>query len=120
MVDYFAIYEEMARPLLTDLELMILLAVLGVGDEAYGVPITRHIEKIGGRAVSLATVYATLDRLEERGLVKSRVGEPTAERGGKAKRFFRVTAAGLQRVRATQQAFTALWTNLRVLKGGTT
>ena len=108
----------MARDLLTDLELMILLAVLRVGEDAYGVPIAREIEETGKRAVALAAVYATLDRLEERGLVTSRVGEPTAERGGRAKRFFRVTAAGLRKVRATQRAFTALWTNVPALKGG--
>jgi len=108
----------MARDLLTDLELMILLAVLRVGEDAYGVPIAREIEETGKRAVALAAVYATLDRLEERGLVTSRVGEPTAERGGRAKRFFRVTPGGLQKVRATQRAFTALWTNVPALKGG--
>lgn len=109
----------MARDLLTDLELMILLAVLRVGEEAYGVPIAREIEETGKRVVAIAAVYATLDRLEEGGLVTSRMGDPTAERGGRAKRFFRVTPAGLRKVRATQRAFTALWTNVPALKGGT-
>lgn len=108
----------MARDLLTDLEMMILLAVLRVGEDAYGVPIAREIEETGRRAVALAAVYATLDRLEERRLVTSRLGDPTAERGGRAKRFFRVTPAGVQKVRATRQAFTALWTNVPALKGG--
>ena len=107
----------MARPFLTDLELMIVLAVLRVGDDAYGVPIARELEAIG-RPVSLAAVYATLDRLETRALVKSRTGSPTAERGGKAKRLFQVTPAGLPKVRATQRALTALWTNVPALKGG--
>ncbi len=107
-----------SRDLLTDLELMLLLAVLRVGEEAYGVPIARELEETGERTVALAAVYATLDRLEGRGLVTSRLGEPTAERGGKAKRFFRVTPAGLQKVRATRRAFTALWTNVPALKGG--
>jgi len=108
----------MARDLLTDLEMMILLAVLRVGEDAYGVPIAREIEETGRRIVAIAGVYATLDRLEARGLVTSRVGDPTAERGGRAKKFFRVTSAGLRKVRATQQAFTALWTNVPALKGG--
>jgi DNA-binding PadR family transcriptional regulator len=108
----------MPRELLTDFELMILLAILRVGDEAYGVPIAREIEETGGRAVAIAAVYAALDRLQERGLVASRLGDPTPERGGRAKKFFRLTALGLRQVRATQRALTALWRGLPELKGG--
>src|SRR5688572_12771548 len=107
-----------ARDHLTDLELMLLLAILRVGEEAYGVPIAREVEETGGRTVALAAVYTTLDRLEQRGLVASRMGEPTAERGGKAKRFFRVTSTGLRKIRATRRAFTALWAHVPVLRGG--
>jgi hypothetical protein len=74
---------------LTDFELMILLSILRVGDEAYGVPIAREMETTGGRTVVLSAVYAALDRLEENGLVSSSLGEPTPERGGRAKRFFK-------------------------------
>src|SRR5204863_145748 len=81
----------MGRDLLTDFELMILLAILRAGDEAYGVAIAREIEETAGRAAMLGAVYAALDRLERNGLVASIVGEPTAARGGRAKRFFRVT-----------------------------
>jgi PadR family transcriptional regulator, regulatory protein PadR len=108
----------MGRDLLTDLELMILLAVLRVGDEAYGVPVAREIEQTGGRVVALAVVYATLDRLEDSGLVTSSVGDPTPERGGRAKRFFRVTPKGLRQVRNTQTALTALWQGVPALSGG--
>jgi PadR family transcriptional regulator PadR len=108
----------MARGLLTDLELMILLAVLRVGRSAYGVTISREIEETAGRTVALAVVYATLDRLETRGLVASSIGEPTAERGGRAKRFFRITTKGLRQVRDTQSALTALWNGVPVLRGG--
>ncbi len=106
------------RDYLTDFELMILLAVLRLGDEAYGVPIAREIETTGGRSVVLGAVYAALDRLEVNGLVASAVGDPTPARGGRAKKFFRVTPAGLRAVRQTQQALTSLWTGIPQLKRG--
>ena len=98
----------MPRTLLTDFELMVLLAALRAGDGAYGVRIAREIEGTGRRVV-LGAVYATLDRLERNGLAASRLGEPTAERGGRAKRFFSVTPRGLRAVKETQRALVALW-----------
>jgi PadR family transcriptional regulator, regulatory protein PadR len=109
----------MSRQHLTDFELMILLAILRIGDEAYGVPIAREIEDIGRRKVLLAAIYTCLDRLEENGLVTSSYGDPTPERGGRAKRFFKVTGKGLKAVKETQRAFTALWSGIPQLKGGT-
>ena len=88
----------MSRESLGHFELILLLAVLRHGDEAYGVPIAHAIEESTGKAVILASVYNTLDRLEEKGLVRSTVGQPTAERGGRAKRYFSITAAGLREV----------------------
>lgn len=108
----------MDRQYLTDFELMILLAILRVGDEAYGVPIAREIEDIGRRTVLLGAVYTALDRMEDAGLVSSKLGDPTAERGGKAKRFFSVTPRGVRAVKDTQRALTALWTGVPALKGG--
>jgi DNA-binding PadR family transcriptional regulator len=108
----------MGRTLLTDLELMLLLAVLRLGDDAYGVSIAREIEREAGRTVLLGAVYATFDRLETRGLVTSRLGEPTAERGGRAKKYFRVTRDGVRAVRETRRALIALWTDVPVLEGG--
>jgi DNA-binding PadR family transcriptional regulator len=110
----------MARGYLTDFELMILLAILRIGDEAYGVPIARELEETAGRSVLLGAIYAALDRLEDNGLVTSTYGDPTPERGGKAKRFFTVTSKGLKAVRDTQRAFTALWTGIPQLKRATT
>ena len=107
----------MARSLLTDFELMILLATLRVGDQAYGVLIGREIERTGGRRVLLGEVDAALDRLERNGLVASSIGDPTPERGGRAKRFFEVTPAGLRAVKGTQRALVALWTDIPQLKG---
>ena len=107
----------MARHLLTDFELMILLATLRVGDAAYGVPIAAEIERTGGRRVVVAAVYTALDRLERNRLVSSTIGEPTPERGGRAKRFFQVTPLGMRAVKETQRALTALWKGVPQLKG---
>jgi DNA-binding PadR family transcriptional regulator len=107
----------MPRELLTDFELMILLATLRVGDKAYGVPIAREIEATGGREVALAAVYAALDRLERNGFVSSRLGEATPERGGRAKRMFEVTSQGVRAIKQTQRALVALWTDVPELKG---
>ena len=106
----------MQRELLADFELMILLAILRSGKEAYGVRIGREIEETGGRSVVMGAVYTALERLERHGLVSSSVGDPTPERGGRAKRFFAVTPRGLRAVKQTQDALVALWTDLPQLK----
>ena len=107
----------MPRRLLTDFELMILLAILRVGEDAYGVPIADEIERTGGRRVVLGAVYTALDRLERNGWVSSTVGEPTPERGGRAKRFFVVTPQGLRAIKETRRALVALWKDIPQLKG---
>jgi len=107
----------MPRKLLTDFELMILLAILRL-DEAYGVPIAGEIENTAGRTVVLGAVYTALDRLEDRGLVASRLGDPTPERGGRARKYFRVTARGLRAVKDTRRALVSLWAGLPQLEGG--
>jgi DNA-binding PadR family transcriptional regulator len=112
----FIICEDMARHLLTDFELMIVLAILRTGEEAYGVQIAREIETTGGRRVLLGAVYSALDRLERNGLVASAIGDPTPERGGRAKRFFRVTPRGVRAARQTRQALVALWRGLPQLE----
>ncbi|HET7697182.1 MAG TPA: helix-turn-helix transcriptional regulator [Vicinamibacterales bacterium] len=106
----------MPRTLLTDLELMIMLAVLRVGDDAYGVRIAQEIEAITGRRVLLGAAYAALERLENNGLVASNTGTPTPERGGRARRFFRVTPRGLRSVKDTQRALAAMWRGVPQLK----
>jgi PadR family transcriptional regulator len=110
----------MPRDLLTDFELMILLAILRVGEDAYGVQIARELESTAGRRVLLGAVYTALGRLERNGLAASAVSDPTPERGGRAKRFFRVTPRGLRAVRNTQNALVALWRGLPQLKEGRT
>lgn len=108
----------MDRQFLTDFELMIMLAILRVRDRAYGVPIAREIEATAGRPVTLAAVYLALDRLQANKLVTSELGDPTPQRGGRAKKFFRVTSAGLRAIRQTQRAFIALWQGIPELRGG--
>ncbi len=95
---------------------MLLLAVIHLRDEAYGVPISRQLERHRGRNVSVGSVYAALERLEGKGLVVSTLGDPTPERGGKAKRYFRVTREGLRQVRETKQVLTRLWQEIPGLK----
>jgi DNA-binding PadR family transcriptional regulator len=105
------------RGFLGGFELLVLLAVLRLGDDAYGVPIAETIEQNSSREVSIGSVYVTLERLQKKGFVTSRLGEPTAERGGRAKTYFRVTAKGLRDVRHAQRALTTLWRGVPVLQG---
>jgi PadR family transcriptional regulator PadR len=107
----------MERGYLGEFELMILLTVIHLGEEAYGVPISREMEKQRRRGVSAGSVYAALERLEQKGLVKSEIGEPTPERGGKAKRYFRVTKEGLRQLHKTRRVLTAMWKGLPEFKG---
>ena len=103
---------------LGEFELMALLALIRLGEDAYGVPICHEIEMRSGREAALGSVYAALERLEGKGLVTSRLGESTAVRGGRAKRYFRITSQGLREVRQTQQALVNLWSGLPELEGG--
>lgn len=104
------------RSYLGEFELMILLAVIHLGDDAYGVPISRELERHRGRGVSVGSVYAALERMEAKGLVTSTLGDPTPERGGKAKRYFTVTKAGLRQVHETRRVLSKLWRTLPELK----
>ena len=110
----------MKRDVLPTLDLLVLLAVLRLGDEAYGVPIAEAVGEARGRAVSMAGVYAALERLEEGGLIVTELGEPTAARGGRAKRYVRVTGKGVSAVEATRRTLTEMWSGLPALKGRTT
>jgi DNA-binding PadR family transcriptional regulator len=117
-IHLFTIVEEMGEGThLGEFELIVMLVLLRLGENAYGVPISREIERQCGREAALGSVYATLERLQKKGLVSSSLGEPTAERGGRAKRYFRVTAKGLRAARETRQSLTKLWDGLRELEG---
>lgn len=100
------------REHLGELEQIVLLAVARLGDDAYGVPIRLEIERRTGRALTVGALYRTLDRLELKGYVTSRFGEPTAERGGRSKRYFKVRQSGIRALRASRDALAAMWEGL--------
>lgn len=85
-------------------ESIVLLALLRLGEQAYGVTIRQEIEECTGRDVSIGAVYSTLTRLEGKGFVDSRMGDPTPERGGRSKRYFSITAKGTKALRNTYRA----------------
>ena len=97
-----------APPTLGSLELLVLLAVLRLGDGAYAVAVRDAIAERTQNAPSRGAVSVTLDRLDRKGLLQSRLGEPTAERGGKAKRLYTLAAAGQSALRATLQGTQAM------------
>ena len=97
------------RDYLGQFELMVLLAVISIGDDAYGVPIMKELEAASGREVGIGSVYAALQRLEEKSLVSSRIGDPTPERGGRAKQYVQVTGKGLKAAREARRTFEKLW-----------
>jgi len=103
---------------LSNFELMVMLAIIRIGEDAYGVSISKEIEETTGHEVLLGSVYDALTRLETKGLVSSSLGEATAERGGRAKRHFQATLKGLSVVRNTQRSLVKLWKGLPQLKGG--
>src|SRR5688500_4405979 len=91
---------------------MVLLAILQLRGEVYGVPIVEEIERRTGRSVSRAAVYVTRRRLEEKGLVSSWMSEPSAERGGKPRRCVRVEPRGLRLLRESREAVDRMWSGL--------
>ena len=93
---------------LGSLEQLVLLALVRLGDGAYGMTVRREIEHRTGRDLSIGAIYATLERLEDKGYVRSEIGEPTAERGGRAKRLFRIAAKGEAALEASQQALRSM------------
>jgi DNA-binding PadR family transcriptional regulator len=107
-VHFFCILELMSREALGTFELTVMLALMRLDNDSYGVPIANMIEECTGREVIVSSVYAALERLTRKGLVSSQVGESTAERGGRAKRYFRVTAEGVRQVRRVRSEFSRL------------
>ena len=97
---------------LGEFEQMVLLAILQLKGEVYGVPIVEEIEARTGRSVSRAAVYVTLRRLEKRGLVSSWMSDPTRERGGKARLCVRVEPEGVALLRESRRAMERMWDNL--------
>jgi PadR family transcriptional regulator PadR len=94
-------------------EHFLLLAVMRLGDQAYGMTIRRELAEHTGRDIAVGAIYTALARLERRGLVQSWLGQPTAERGGKAKRHYRVLASGRKALDRAEAALTGLSQDLR-------
>jgi|SRR5215472_443965 len=97
---------------LGEFEQMVLMSVLHLGDEAYAVPIREEIERRTARVVSRGAIYITLDRLEKKGYLESWLANPTPERGGRAKRFHRVSASGATALRRSRAALEKMWQGL--------
>ena len=102
---------------LGEFEQIVLLAILRLGDEAYGVSIRAEIAACTGREPAPGALYTTLDRMEEKGLVRSWMGEATPQRGGRAKRYFAVSKMGRAALVNAQQAYQSLLKGLNLLGG---
>ena len=100
---------------LGELEQIVLLAVLRLGEEAYAVPILEQIESQTGRKLARGALYTALDRLETKGCLRSRLGESLPERGGRARRYFTVTPAAVRALKASRAALQRLWKGLEAL-----
>ncbi|MFG1690747.1 PadR family transcriptional regulator [Gemmatimonadota bacterium] len=98
-----------SRRALGEFEQLLLLAIMRLGDDAYGVAMRREIEERTGRTISPGAIYPTMDRLELKGYVSSYMGEPTRERGGRSRRHFKLERAGVDALWRTYAAFSAMW-----------
>src|SRR6267142_2101848 len=112
----YIVYLMSNRDYLGEFEHIVVLALLRLGDRAYGVTVRQEIEARTSREVSIGAIYATLDRLEAKGYVKSRLGDPTPERGGRSKRFFRVSAKGVKAVNRTHRALQSMTSGLDLVR----
>lgn len=102
---------------LGEFEQVVLVAVLRLGDEAYAIPIRQEIEARTGRKVARGALYTALDRLEAKRYLRSRMSEPLPQRGGRARRYYTATPAGLAAVRASRESLLKLWQGIEGLLG---
>jgi DNA-binding PadR family transcriptional regulator len=105
----------MARDSLGDVEHLVLVAVLRLSTDAYGVAIMDEIARRTGRDVAKAAIYIALRRLEDKGLLTSSLGEATPERGGRAKRYFKLTRSGARQLRDSREALVRMWADVEHL-----
>jgi len=102
----------MSQDYLGEFEQMVLLSVMRLGDGAYGLAIKDEMERVAGRTPSSGALYTTLDRLEGKGLLESHAGDPSEERGGRPRRYVRVTPAGQRMLARSRDMLLALWDGL--------
>jgi PadR family transcriptional regulator, regulatory protein PadR len=108
----------MVEEKMSDIEHLVLLAILRLGPDAYGIPVLDEVSARSRRGVSRATVYVALKRLEQKGFVSSRLGESTPERGGRAKRYYKIRPAGLKALRESRAMLLELWRDFEPLLDG--
>jgi PadR family transcriptional regulator, regulatory protein PadR len=113
---FYIVYLMKNHEFLGEFEHIVLLALLRLGENAYGVTVRHEIKSRIVREVSIGAVYATLERLQAKGYVTSYLGDPTPERGGRSKRYFRVSGKGMAAVHRTQHALHTMTTGLRLLE----
>ncbi|GEA05945.1 hypothetical protein KUL42_07060 [Alteromonas sp. KUL42] len=101
---------------LGEFEQFLLLAILKLGDSAYGSSIRQLLAETIERDVTIGALYTTLERLESKGLVESKMGEATPERGGRAKKYFKVTAHGQMALKRSKDALANMWQDLALLE----
>jgi DNA-binding PadR family transcriptional regulator len=103
---------------LGEFEALVLMAILRLGEDAYGMLVHQELETTASRRCSLGALYTTLDRLEQKGYLSSRIGEATLERGGRAKKYLRVEAAGTSALRQAYQATLRMAKGIEPILGG--
>jgi PadR family transcriptional regulator PadR len=104
-------------PVLGEFEQIVMLALVRLGSDAYGASVCGEIEARSGREVSVSAVHTTLERLEQKGLVKSRLGEPSPQRGGKRKRHYEVAALGMRSLQASYRSIRSMADGIEHLLG---
>jgi DNA-binding PadR family transcriptional regulator len=97
---------------LGEFEQIVLLAILRLGESSYGVPIRHEIESRTARSLTVGALYSTLERLEQKGYVASHYGDPTPERGGRSRRYFKIRPLGLRVLRESREELAAMWEGL--------
>jgi DNA-binding PadR family transcriptional regulator len=102
---------------LGEFEQLVILALLRLGDESYGMTVRRELERTAGRKVTIGSVYGTLERLEEKGLVSSWHGDPDPVRGGRARRYFQVEAEGELALAHAREMMNRMWKGVKLARG---
>lgn len=100
-----------------EFEVMVLLAVVRLGDDAYGWTVAQELEGVAGRSVSSGALYTTINRLEQKGMLRTRPGEATEERGGRPRRYLAVTPEGAEALRRAHEAMKRLWAGVHARLG---